>query len=605
MNINLDDPNLTAFALGELSGPEREAIAQAVAASPEAQAQVEEIQAMAGLLRRDFRLDLQHAAAERPSIVALLEQGNLWRDWRWVSLTAAAALAIGAVIAAVALSPERSLDPVAQKQRRTRPDTIVAIQSDPTPAELLASKARLARLPSGSAAPADQRSGENDFASTAAHPISTFPVQVETASYSTVRGSIMSGSRPPKEAVRIEEMINYFSYDYPQPRGDQPFSIHADAATCPWQPANQLVRIGLKGREVPDENRGASNLVFLLDVSGSMHSDDRLPLLRSAMRLLVDRLTENDRVAIVVYAGASGVALPSTAGHRKEEIVRAIEELKADALSGGIEGIELAYQIAAANFIQGGMNRVILATDGELNVGVANERELVQLAKKRAQAGVSLTLLGLGDDAAGKAAMQTIAEQVTGNYASLDSVETARNALIAQVNGTLVTIAKDVEVEVVFDPARVSSYRLIGFDNQLRRREDSSSATADGSEIRDGHTATALYEVVPADLQSDAGQDGSAWMTVKLHHTQPESGVRMVTEHSVNGAVVAWEQAPPDFRFTAAVAEFGMILRDSPHKGNGSLAAVLVTAEGAKGADREGFRAGFVDLVRRAQALAF
>jgi Ca-activated chloride channel family protein len=472
MNINPDDPALTAFALGELSGPEREAMAQAVAASPEAQAQVEEIQALAGLLRRDFRLELHDAAEKRLSIVSLLEQGNFWSDWRWVSLTAAAVLAIGAVIAAVAFSPERTRGPLAEKE------TIVDVQTDATPPELLASSAPRSR-PSASAnsSAVDPRSGENAFASTAANPVSTFPVQVETASYAKVRRSIRSGARPPKEAVRIEEMINYFSYDYPQPQGDEPFSINVDAATCPWQPANQLMRIGLKGREIPNDKRGASNLVFLLDVSSSMRSDDRLPLLKRAMRLLVDRLTENDRVAIVVYAGASGVALPSTPGNRKEEIVRAMEELKEDALSGGIEGLELAYSVAAANFIAGGVNRVILATDGDLNVGVANERELVQLAKRRGQAGVSLTLLEVGDHAAPNDAMQKVAKKVSGSYAFLDSVDAARKTLIAQINGTLVTIAKDVEVEVGFNPARVSSYRLIGYDNQLRRRETRAART--------------------------------------------------------------------------------------------------------------------------------
>jgi Ca-activated chloride channel family protein len=324
------------------------------------------------------------------------------------------------------------------------------------------------------------------------------------------------------------------------------------------------------------------------------------------MRLLVDRLTENDRVAIVVYAGASGVVLPSTPGNRKEEIVRAMEELKEEALSGGIEGLELAYSVAAANFIAGGVNRVILATDGDLNVGVANERELVQLAKKRGQAGVSLTLLELGDHAAPNDAMLKIAKKVSGSYAFLDSVDSARKTLIAQINGTLVTIAKDVEVEVGFNPARVSSYRLIGYDNQLRRREDSSSANNDGTEVADGHTVTALYEVVPAGAEPAAGANAAgALLTVKLHHTAPESGAVRTTEHSLDAAVLPWEQAPADFRFAAAVAEFGMVLRDSPHKGSGSLASVLDAAENAKGADPAGFRAGFVDLVRRAQALAF
>ena len=611
MNIELDHPNMTAFALGELSGAERDAIEQAVAGSPEAQAQVEEIQTFARLVAGEFRLDLQRAASKRLSILSLLEQGNFWSDRRWVSLAAAAVLAIGALVAAVALSPQRTAPVLAEQQgKAARRNAIVQMQVEPAPAEAVASDAAPVRVAPGAVASAsDERTGENRFASAAANPVSTFPVQVGTASYATVRRSISSGARPPKEAVQIEEMINYFSYDYPEPQADRAFSIHLDAATCPWQPGNQLVRVGLKGREIPNENRGASNLVFLVDVSGSMQSPDRLPLMKSAMRQLVDRLTEKDRIAIVVYAGASGVALPPTAGDRKEEILRALDDLQEDALSGGIEGIELAYRIAADNFIKGGINRVIVATDGELNVGVADERELVQLAKKKARKGVTLTLFGLGDDRVQTAAMQKIAQKVSGNYALLDSVENARRALVQQIDGTLVTIAKDVEVEVVFNPARVASYRLIGYDNRLRRQEESSSANSGSVEVGAGHTVTALYEVVPAGAQSDAaaiaGAQPRELVTVKLHHKDPANGARLLTEHSLDADVVDWLHAPPDLRFAAAVAQFGMILRDSPHKGNGTLAGVLETAQAAQGDDPAGYRAGFVDLVRRAQTLAF
>ena len=612
MKINLDDPNLTAFALDELSGAEKEAMEKVVAASAEAQARVEEIQTLARALRGEFRLDLQHAAEKRLNILALLEQGNLWSEWRWVSLAAAALLAVCALVAAVAISDRGTPVVVAEKERKGgREDASVQMEVDTTPPELLASSAPApARLPAGFNPPApDRRSGENPFAPAAANPLSTFPVQVTTAAYAKVRKSISSGSRPPKDAVQIEQMINYFSYDYPQPEADQPFSVNLDAATCPWQPGHQLVRIGLKGREIPNENRGASNLVFLLDVSRSMHTADGLPLVKSAMRLLVDRLTANDRVAIVVYAGASGVALPSTRGDRKEEIVRALEELKAGPLAGGIEGIELAYRIAAENFIQGGVNRVIIATDGELNVGVASDRELVQLAKKTARSGVALTMLRVGNDPAKSVAMQKIADKVGGSYAHLASLQNARKVLLQQINATLVTIAKDVEVEVAFNPARVSSYRLIGFENAMLRKRDSSEESDGSGEIDAGHTMTALYQVVPSDTPVEPGSrsttERSQLLTVKLRHKQPDGSAGMVTEHSLDADVVEWSQAPADFRFAAAVAQFGMILRDSPHKGNGTLAGVLETAEEAKGPDEAGYRAGFLDLVRRAQALAF
>lgn len=613
MNMNLDVPNLTAFALGELSGAEREAMADAVAASPEAQAQVEEIQALAGSLRRDFGLDLRHAGEKRRSILSLLEQADLWRDWRWVSLAAAALLAIFAIVGAVALSGGSSPTLLGEKKgKAVREDRTVQMEVDVAEPQLAATNAapssagRAGRLDD---APVDPRLGEQLFAPAASRPVSTFPVQVATAAYAKVRKSIASGLRPPKQAVQIEEMINYFSYDYPQPEADRAFSINVDAATCPWQPGHQLVRVGLKGREIPNENRGASNLVFLLDVSGSMQQPDRLPLVKGALRALVDRLTAQDHLAIVVYAGASGVALPSTPGDRKEEILRAAEELKAGALMGGIEGLQLAYQIAGENFIAGGVNRVIIATDGELNVGVANERELVQLAKKNAQAGVALSMLRVGDDPADTAAMQKVARKIGGTFARLESLQNAQGVLLQQINATLATIAKDAESEVVFNPARVSSYRLIGYENGARENGRAAGGEIEGGDIAAGHAVTALYQVVPKSAAGEppasTASETSPLLTVKLRHQQPDGSAAVTTEHPSNGTVVEWTQASADFRFAAAVAQFGMILRDSPHRGNGTLAGVLETAQAAKGIDPAGYRAGFVELVRQAQALAF
>ena len=608
MNINFDDPKLTAFALDELPAAERERMEKAVAASPEAQAEVAEIQALGALVRADFRRDLQQAAEKPRSIVALLEEGNFWTQWHWVSLATAAVLAVGAVVAAVMLSEGWNPSLVAEKERASRrEDKGVQMEADVAEPDLRADTAAQSAsqvYAAVSAPTAWQRGGENVFAPAAANPVSSFPVQVDTAGYAKVRSSLRYGSRPPKEAVQIEQMINYFDYDYPQPEGDRPFSINVDAATCPWQPGHELVRIGLRGREIANENRAPSNLVFLLDVSGSMHSSDRLPLVKRAMRLLIDRLTENDRVAIVVYAGASGVALPPTPGDRKEEIVRGLEQLEADALTDGVEGLELAYRIAAENFIKGGANRVVVATDGELNVGVPSRRELVKLARKNARAGVGLTMLRVGDDAAQSTAMQSVAADVGGSYAFLDSVQSARKTMLAQINATLVTIASDVDVQVAFNPARVASYRLIGYENGMLRSEGSSRDEGAADDIVAGHTITALYEIVPAAPPPPAGTTADRLVTVTLRHEQPGAATDVVTEHSLDAHVVDWAQAPADFRFAAAVAEFGMILRDSPHKGNGTLAGVLETAESAKGADPAGYRAGFVELVRQAQALA-
>ena len=672
MSINLDDPNLTAFALGELGGADKDAMQRAVADSPDAQAYVAEIREMAGLLQRDFRDQLESASAKPLNILPLPQERSFWSDSRWGSLAVAATLAVAAVVAAVTLSG--ILSPVArvavnQKQSRgeaAEPVVQMEVDSTPpgvsTPADLFggntadASSQRLqesaavpmAAPPASARAkvdaasrlnkPAETQTGfntaeydhfeENPFLPAATNPLSTFSVDVDTASYANVRRFINSGTRPPKDAVRIEEMINYFSYDYPQPTGDRPFSINLDAATCPWQPEHHLVRIGLKGREIGAEKRGASNLVFLLDISGSMEPSDRLPLVKSAMRLLIEKLTENDRVAIVVYAGGSGVALPPTRGDRKEEIVRALEELKAGGSTNGAQGIELAYRIAADNFIKGGVNRVVLATDGDFNVGVTGQGELVRLAEEKAKGGVFLTVLGVGNDNLKDSTMKKLADRANGNYAYLDSIEEARKVLVQQMNGTLVTIAKDVKVQVEFNPARVASYRLIGYENRMLRKEDFNNDKVDAGEIGSGHTVTALYEVVPVGAQRDPAasvhavdplkyQDSASsstvaatrntgeLLTVKLRHKQPDGEASVMTEQALPNHVVDFRTAPVDFRFAAAVAQFGMVLRSSPHKGNGTLAGVIELAAEAKGADESGYRAGFVELVRKAQALTF
>ncbi len=467
---------------------------------------------------------------------------------------------------------------------------------------------------------------ENPFLPAVSNPLSTFSIDVDTASYSNIRRFIENGSLPPKDAVRVEEMINYFSYDYPQPNDKLPFSVNLDAATCPWQPAHRLVRIGLKGRELPNEKRPASNLVFLLDVSGSMEPANRLPLVKQAMRLLVDKLGENDRVAIVVYAGASGLALPSTAGDHKEQILSAIENLQANGSTNGAEGIELAYQTAAGHFIKGGVNRVILATDGDFNVGTTSEGELINLIQDKAKSGVFLSVLGVGDDNLNDSMMQKLADKGNGNYAYLDSVEEARKVLVRQINGTLVTIAKDVKIQVEFNPAQVSSYRLIGYEKRVLRKEDFNNDKIDGGEIGAGHTVTALYEVVPvgaepnpaasvppvddlkyqpnpAAVASSLGKTASPeMMTVKLRYKEPDGDTSKLLSQSFVDRGVDFAQAAPDLKFAAAVAEFGMILRDSEFKGNGSLGEVSEWAGEGKGADENGYRAGFLELVRKAQA---
>jgi Ca-activated chloride channel family protein len=473
---------------------------------------------------------------------------------------------------------------------------------------------------------------ENPFLDAASNPLSTFSIDVDTASYSNIRRFINQGSLPPKDAVRLEEMINYFTYDYPQPTDGKPFSINVDIAGCPWEASHRLVRIGLKGREIATDKRGASNLVFLLDVSGSMMPPERLPLVKQAMRLLVEKLTENDRVAIVVYAGASGVALPSTNGDHKEQILSAIESLQSGGSTNGAEGIQLAYKVAADNFIKGGVNRVILATDGDFNVGVTSQGDLIRLIEEKAKTGVFLSVLGVGTDNLKDSTMQKLADKGNGNYAYLDSLDEARKVLVQQMNGTLVTIAKDVKIQVEFNPARVASYRLIGYEKRMLRKEDFNNDKIDAGEIGAGHTVTALYEVVPAGASANpaasvppvdplkysrlrqgygaasgaaAETSGSNEMlTVKLRHKQPDGDKSELVERAVVDSGEKFEKASADFKFAAAVAEFGMLLRDSEHKGNGTLGAVLEWALEGKGADAAGYRAGFIELVRKAQALS-
>jgi Ca-activated chloride channel family protein len=400
------------------------------------------------------------------------------------------------------------------------------------------------------------------------------------------------------------------------------------------------VRVGLKGREIAPDKRGASNLVFLLDVSGSMMPPERLPLVKQAMRLLVEKLGENDRVAIVVYAGSSGLVLPSITGDHKEQILDALENLQAGGSTNGAEGIELAYSTAQQNFIKGGVNRVILATDGDFNVGVTSQGDLVRLIQEKAKEGVFLSVLGVGTDNLKDSTMQKLADKGNGNYAYLDSLDEARKVLVQQMNGTLVTIAKDVKIQVEFNPARVQSYRLIGYEKRMLRKEDFNNDKIDAGEIGAGHTVTALYEVVPVGAaanpaasvppvdrlkygadepaaKNSAARDGGSYnggshtgvgdnaemMTVKLRYKRPDDDKSELVERAVTDSDAGFAKASPDFKFAAAVAEFGMLLRDSEHKGNGSLGAVLEWAEEGKGADPNGYRAGFIELVRKAQTL--
>ena len=462
---------------------------------------------------------------------------------------------------------------------------------------------------------------ENAFLAVAAEPMSTFSIDVDRASYSNVRRFIMqSGQRPPRDAVRIEELVNYFPYDYADPTGDEPIAIHTEIGPAPWKPEHQLVRIGLQARRIKTGNLPASNFVFLLDVSGSMSDDDKLPLVQSAMRLLVNQLRAQDQVAIVVYAGAAGLVLPATPGNQKSKILDAIDRLHAGGSTAGGAGIRLAYDHAVANFIRGGNNRVILATDGDFNVGASSDAEMVQLIEEKRQTGVFLTVLGVGEGNLQAAKMEKLADKGNGNYSYLDTIAEAQKVLVHELGGTLYTLAKDVKIQVEWNPTRVRGYRLIGYENRMLRNEDFTDDKKDAGEVGSGHSVTALYEVVPVGVETDVTirmpdslryqkrttqqttQAGAELFFVKVRYKQPDGNQSRLLTHPV---LAAGAQAEPssDFRFQGAVAEFGLLLRNSDFRGRADLNRVIAAAREARGADPEGYRAEFVRMAEAMRAI--
>jgi Ca-activated chloride channel family protein len=460
---------------------------------------------------------------------------------------------------------------------------------------------------------------ENEFVRVLEEPQSTFSIDVDTASYAIVRRYLMDQSiLPPRDAVRIEELANYFKYDYPQPNGDDPFSVHVEIARCPWNAAHRLARIGLKGRAIQAAQRPASNLVFLVDVSGSMNEPDKLPLVQDGLRMLVHELGENDRVAIVVYAGSEGLALDSTSGQKKAEILRAIDEMRPGGSTHASAGIQLAYDIAARNFIPGGVNRVILATDGDFNVGVTDDGALQTLIAEKAKSKVFLTVLGVGRGNLQDAKMEGLADKGNGNYHYLDSPREAHKVLVEEAGGNLVTIAKDVKIQVNFNPVKVGAYRLLGYENRRLANRDFKDDAKDAGEIGAGHTVTALYELVPAGNESKivaadrprfvkpaepADPHAPESFIVSLRFKKPEGDTSEQRDYPVIDDGKDYAQAGDDFKFAAAVTSFGLVLRDSKFKGNANLDAALELAEASKGSDPGGHRAEFLELVRKAKAL--
>ncbi len=458
---------------------------------------------------------------------------------------------------------------------------------------------------------------ENSWLSALAKPLSTFSVDVDAASYGNVRRFITSGQLPPVDAVRIEELVNYFDYDYPDPRGKHPFSITTEVAECPWNPEHKLVHIGLQGERIAVEDLPPTNLVFLIDVSGSMNQPNKLPLLKSSFRMLVDQLRPQDRVAIVVYAGAAGLVLPSTSGSDREQILCAIDRLEAGGSTAGGAGIKLAYQVAQQNFLDDGNNRVILATDGDFNVGASSDGDMERLIEEKRKSGVFLTVLGFGEGNLKDSKMEKIADKGNGHYAYIDNIVEAKKVLINEMGATLLTIAKDVKLQVEFNPARVASYRLVGYENRLLQDRDFDDDTKDAGEIGAGHSVTALYEIALADRDDRDGtplkysdrtvrhdsRHSDELLTVSFRYKEPTASESKLLAVAVKDRNTRFANASDNFRFAAAVAEFGMVLRNSPEKGSSTMEQVIATARTARGEDPHGYRAEFVSLAETAQAL--
>jgi Ca-activated chloride channel family protein len=465
---------------------------------------------------------------------------------------------------------------------------------------------------------------DNAFKRVSEHPLSTFSVDVDTASYSKVRDFLVRANQLPRpDAVRIEELINYFDYEYaaPDANGEHPFAARAEVVSCPWNADHRLARIAIKGRAVAADKRQPSNLVFLIDTSGSMDAPNKLPLVQQGMKLLLSKLGENDRVAIVVYAGSAGLVLDSTPASDAETIRRALTQLAAGGSTNGGAGIELAYQTARDHFIKDGVNRVILCSDGDFNVGTTGTDALVRLVENEAQGGVFLTVLGFGMGNHNDAMLEQISGKGNGNYAFIDTEKEARKVLVEQTDATLVTIAKDVKLQVEFNPAQVSAYRLIGYENRMLAKEDFNDDQKDAGEIGAGHAVTALYEIVPAGKQADAiapkvddlkyqsvlqptaAAANSETLTIKLRYKAPDGDTSQLVEFPVTDAGKSFADADIDIRFAAAVAGFGMKLRRSEYAGNWTYADVEAAAAGATGSDPYGLRAEFIELVRKAAQL--
>jgi len=461
---------------------------------------------------------------------------------------------------------------------------------------------------------------ENEFLNSIENPLSTFSIDVDTASYANLRRFLNNGQTPPADAVRIEEMINYFVYDYPQPKGENPFSVNVEVGTCPWNPSHQLAMIGLQGKSLSADTIPQSNLVFLIDVSGSMSDANKLPLLKQGFKMMVNQLRPEEKISIVTYAGQAGVLLDSVSGADKQQILTAIDRLQSGGSTVGAQGILTAYELAKKNLIPGGNNRVILATDGDFNIGVSSDGDLVRIIEEKRQQGIFLTVLGFGMGNYKDGKMEKLADKGNGNYYYIDTEREAKKVMVRELGSTLFTIAKDVKLQIEFNPAQVKAYRLIGYENRKLNKEDFNDDTKDAGELGAGHTVTAFYEIIPAGSEESTDvpsvdplkyqvakaepttAHADEIMTVKLRYKQPDADVSKLISRAVTTAEVTGSHSQ-NYQWASSVAEFGMLLRNSKFKGSASFDAVLSRARAAKGADPYGYNQELIDLVEKAKAI--
>jgi Ca-activated chloride channel family protein len=455
---------------------------------------------------------------------------------------------------------------------------------------------------------------ENIFHEALKNPLSTFSIDVDAASYSNIRRFINNGQRPPKDAVRIEEMINYFDYNFEGPKDEHPFAIHTEISAAPWNKKHKLVQIGLQGKKINEKELPPSNLVFLIDVSGSMSDQNKLPLVKTSLAMLVKQLRDKDHVSMVVYAGAAGVVLDPTPGSEKKKIMKALERLEAGGSTAGGEGIELAYALAKENFRKGGNNRLILCTDGDFNVGSSSDSEMEDLIEEKRQDGIFLTVLGYGMGNYKDSKLEILSDKGNGNYAYIDNLSEARKVLVTEFGGTLFTIAKDVKLQIEFNPAKVKAYRLIGYENRMLKNEDFNNDKKDAGELGSGHTVTALYEIIPVGVDSEffkvdelkyqipkatnEANQTAELMTIKFRYKNPDADESNLIVHPLVDSNTDLSSTSDNFRWSASVAAFGMLLRDSEYVKQFSYEDVVTLAQNAKGEDEEGYRAEFIKMAK-------